>query len=43
MVGIMASGFCVPRKQVGHMAAPTSVAEALKNPYQLGAVHTGSI
>jgi cold shock protein len=34
---------CVPRKQVGHMAAPTSVAEALKNPRQRGAVHTGSI
>ena len=32
----------VPHKQVGHMVAPTSVAEALKNPCQWGAVHTGS-
>jgi hypothetical protein len=26
----------VPRKQVGHMAAPTSVAEALKKPLPMG-------
>ena len=32
----MRQRLCVPRKQVGHMAAPTSVAEALKNPCQWG-------
>jgi hypothetical protein len=38
----MASGGYVPHKQVGHMAAPTSVAEAPKTLAKRRAVHTGS-